>query len=261
MQPVPEELQNGEGFGYVVAFRPLGVTDWIQTVVTSADTPRYVFRNDSIAPFSLYEVKVGVYNNRGEGPFSPVTTVFSAEEGTAGDSSAPTIRRWARALIRGSIATSGVPPPVTEVSRGPQCRTEQQPSPRGVRGPVGGHGRSARNPFVRRPPRVPARARDQHTLTAFFWGKIETFPGKRPSLGFCSCPAAGERDPQCDSAEWTLQACGSAPSSSRWGPPNPTLSRPISASLSRLPQTEMASLENCGSVRESWEATTCGVPW
>ncbi|XP_032989135.1 contactin-3 isoform X4 [Rhinolophus ferrumequinum] len=78
--PVPEELQNGEGFGYVVAFRPLGVTNWIQTVVTSPDTPRYVFRNDSIVPFSLYEVKVGVYNNKGEGPFSPVTTVFSAEE-------------------------------------------------------------------------------------------------------------------------------------------------------------------------------------
>uniref|UniRef100_A0A4X1V952 Contactin 3 n=1 Tax=Sus scrofa TaxID=9823 RepID=A0A4X1V952_PIG len=78
--PVPEELQNGEGFGYVVAFRPLGVTNWIQTVVTSPDTPRYVFRNDSILPFSLYEVKVGVYNNKGEGPFSPVTAVFSAEE-------------------------------------------------------------------------------------------------------------------------------------------------------------------------------------
>ncbi|XP_016057938.1 PREDICTED: contactin-3 [Miniopterus natalensis] len=78
--PVPEELQNGEGFGYVVAFRPLGVTTWIQTVVTSPDAPRYVFRNESIVPFSLYEVKVGVYNNKGEGPFSPVTTVFSAEE-------------------------------------------------------------------------------------------------------------------------------------------------------------------------------------
>ncbi|KAF4024061.1 hypothetical protein G4228_015943 [Cervus hanglu yarkandensis] len=78
--PIPEELQNGEGFGYVVAFRPLGVTNWIQTVVTSPDTPRYVFRNESILPFSLYEVKVGVYNNKGEGPFSPVTTVFSAEE-------------------------------------------------------------------------------------------------------------------------------------------------------------------------------------
>ncbi|XP_062970086.1 contactin-3 [Cynocephalus volans] len=78
--PVPEELQNGEGFGYVVAFRPLGVTNWIQTVVTSPDSPRYVFRNESIVPFSPYEVKVGVYNNKGEGPFSPVTTVFSAEE-------------------------------------------------------------------------------------------------------------------------------------------------------------------------------------
>lgn len=50
-------------------------------MVTSPDTPRYVFRNESILPFSLYEVKVGVYNNKGEGPFSPVTTVFSAEEG------------------------------------------------------------------------------------------------------------------------------------------------------------------------------------
>ncbi|XP_076697449.2 contactin-3-like [Callospermophilus lateralis] len=81
-KPVPEELQNGEGFGYVVDFRPLGVTNWLQTVVTSPDTPRYVFRNESIMPFSPDEVKVGVYNNRGEGPFSPVTTVFSAEEET-----------------------------------------------------------------------------------------------------------------------------------------------------------------------------------
>uniref|UniRef100_A0A803SZR0 Contactin-3 n=1 Tax=Anolis carolinensis TaxID=28377 RepID=A0A803SZR0_ANOCA len=78
--PVPEELQNGEGFGYVVAFRPLGVSTWIQTVVTSPDTPRYVFRNESILPFSPYEVKVGVYNNKGEGPFSSVATVYSAEE-------------------------------------------------------------------------------------------------------------------------------------------------------------------------------------
>ncbi|NXG96828.1 CNTN3 protein, partial [Loxia leucoptera] len=74
--PVPEELQNGEGFGYVVAFRPSGTTTWIQTVVTSPDTPRYVFRNESILPFSPYEVKVGVYNNKGEGPFSAVATVY-----------------------------------------------------------------------------------------------------------------------------------------------------------------------------------------
>ncbi|XP_043933930.1 contactin-3-like [Protopterus annectens] len=79
-EPVPEELQNGEGFGYVVAFRPLGTTTWIQTVVTSPDASKYVFRNESIQPFSPFEVKVGVYNNKGEGPFSSITTVNSAEE-------------------------------------------------------------------------------------------------------------------------------------------------------------------------------------
>uniref|UniRef100_A0A4W3HDB8 Contactin 4 n=1 Tax=Callorhinchus milii TaxID=7868 RepID=A0A4W3HDB8_CALMI len=82
-EPVPEELQNGEGFGYVVAFRPLATTSWMKAAVTSADTSKYVFRNESVAPFSPYEVKVGVYNNKGEGPYSPVITVFSAEEGNA----------------------------------------------------------------------------------------------------------------------------------------------------------------------------------
>lgn len=81
LQPVPEELQSGPGFGYVVAFRPLGAPGWMQAAVTSPDASRYVFKNESIPPFSPYQVKVGVYNNMGEGPFSPVTTIYSAEEG------------------------------------------------------------------------------------------------------------------------------------------------------------------------------------
>uniref|UniRef100_H3AWY2 Contactin 4 n=1 Tax=Latimeria chalumnae TaxID=7897 RepID=H3AWY2_LATCH len=79
-EPVPEELQNGGGFGYVVAFRPSGTSNWMQAVVASPDTSRYVFRNESIPSFSPYEVKVGVYNNKGEGPFSLMTLVHSAEE-------------------------------------------------------------------------------------------------------------------------------------------------------------------------------------
>ncbi|XP_036959899.1 contactin-4 isoform X1 [Acanthopagrus latus] len=79
-EPVPEELQSGPGFGYVVAFRPLGAPGWMQAAVTSQDASRYVFKNESIPPFSPYQVKVGVYNNKGEGPFSPVTTIYSAEE-------------------------------------------------------------------------------------------------------------------------------------------------------------------------------------
>uniref|UniRef100_A0A8C4IK83 Contactin 3a, tandem duplicate 1 n=1 Tax=Dicentrarchus labrax TaxID=13489 RepID=A0A8C4IK83_DICLA len=79
-EPVPEELQSGPGFGYVVAFRPLGSQGWMQAAVTSPDSSRYVFRNDSLPPFTPYQVKVGVYNNKGEGPFSQVTTIYSAEE-------------------------------------------------------------------------------------------------------------------------------------------------------------------------------------
>ncbi|XP_061779965.1 contactin-4-like [Nerophis lumbriciformis] len=79
-EPVPEELQNGPGFGYVVAFRPLGATGWMQAAVPSADTSRYVFKNESIQPFSPFHVKVGVYNNEGEGPFGTVAAIYSAEE-------------------------------------------------------------------------------------------------------------------------------------------------------------------------------------
>uniref|UniRef100_A0A3B5LMB9 Contactin 4 n=1 Tax=Xiphophorus couchianus TaxID=32473 RepID=A0A3B5LMB9_9TELE len=82
-EPVPEELQNGPGFGYVVAFRPHGATGWMQAAVPSPEASRYVFKNESIQPFSPFHVKVGVYNNEGESPFGPVTTIYSAEEGGA----------------------------------------------------------------------------------------------------------------------------------------------------------------------------------
>uniref|UniRef100_A0AAY4D3L5 Contactin 4 n=1 Tax=Denticeps clupeoides TaxID=299321 RepID=A0AAY4D3L5_9TELE len=79
-EPVPEELQNGGGFGYVVAFRPYNATGWMQAAVPSAEVSRYVFKNDTIQPFTPFQVKVGVYNNKGEGPFGPAVTVYSAEE-------------------------------------------------------------------------------------------------------------------------------------------------------------------------------------
>uniref|UniRef100_A0A673C4D5 Contactin 4 n=1 Tax=Sphaeramia orbicularis TaxID=375764 RepID=A0A673C4D5_9TELE len=80
-EPVPEEQQSGDDFGYVVAFRTLGSSTWIQTVLASPDASRYIYRNESIAPLSQFEVKVGVYNGVGEGPFSRVVRVLSADEG------------------------------------------------------------------------------------------------------------------------------------------------------------------------------------
>ncbi|NXF65609.1 CNTN4 protein, partial [Ciccaba nigrolineata] len=105
-QTVPEELQNGGGFGYVVAFRPYGTVSWMQTVVASPDAARYVFRNETLPPFSPYEVKVGVYNNKGEGSFSPVTVVYSAEEEPA---RAPTTV-LARSLSASDVEVSWAPP-------------------------------------------------------------------------------------------------------------------------------------------------------
>lgn len=73
----------------MVAFRPSGTAIWMLTVLASADACRYVFRNESVRPFSPFEVKVGVFNNRGEGPFSAPTVVYSAEEGRACAAMAP----------------------------------------------------------------------------------------------------------------------------------------------------------------------------
>uniref|UniRef100_A0A8C6NPL7 Contactin 3b n=1 Tax=Nothobranchius furzeri TaxID=105023 RepID=A0A8C6NPL7_NOTFU len=79
-EPLPEELQNGEDFGYIVALRPVGTVTWTRAIISTPGASRYVFRNDTIQPFSPFDIKVGAYNKRGEGPFSSIATVFSAEE-------------------------------------------------------------------------------------------------------------------------------------------------------------------------------------
>uniref|UniRef100_A0A3Q2Z317 Contactin-3-like n=1 Tax=Hippocampus comes TaxID=109280 RepID=A0A3Q2Z317_HIPCM len=80
-EPVPEELQNGESFGYIIAFRAFGEVSWTHVATSAPGASRYVYRNESIAPFSPFHVKVGTYNSKGQGPFSPVVTIYSAEIG------------------------------------------------------------------------------------------------------------------------------------------------------------------------------------
>ncbi|NWU27495.1 CNTN6 protein, partial [Dyaphorophyia castanea] len=79
-EPVSEELQNGEGFGYIVMFRPLGSASWTKAAVASVESSKYVYRNESITPLSPFEVKVGVYNNEGEGTLSSISIVYSGED-------------------------------------------------------------------------------------------------------------------------------------------------------------------------------------
>ncbi|MED6275990.1 hypothetical protein CHARACLAT_032356, partial [Characodon lateralis] len=79
-EPLSEELQNGEGFGYIIAFRSVGMVKWTRAIISTPGVSRYVLRNDTIRPFSPFDVKVAAFNNRGEGPFSSITTVYSAED-------------------------------------------------------------------------------------------------------------------------------------------------------------------------------------
>ncbi|OCT93246.1 contactin-5 isoform X1 [Xenopus laevis] len=78
-EPVSEEFQNGEGFGYIVAFRPNNTRGWKEKMVTSSDASKFIYRDESTPPLTPFEVKVGVYNNKGDGPFSDIVFICSAE--------------------------------------------------------------------------------------------------------------------------------------------------------------------------------------
>ncbi|XP_051803974.1 contactin-2 [Acanthochromis polyacanthus] len=77
--PMAREYQNGDGFGYILAFRKKD-TSWTEVRIPHVESSRYVYYNDSLTPYSPFEVKIKAYNRRGEGPFSQIAVVHSAEE-------------------------------------------------------------------------------------------------------------------------------------------------------------------------------------
>ncbi|XP_056622405.1 contactin-5 isoform X4 [Triplophysa dalaica] len=105
-EPVSEEFQNGEGFGYIVAFRANGTRGWKEKMVTSADSTTYKYRDETFPPLTPFEVRVGVYNNKGDGPFSGVVTVFSAE----GEPREPPSELQAFAISSSEIKVTWKPP-------------------------------------------------------------------------------------------------------------------------------------------------------
>lgn len=83
-QPMQREYQNGDGFGYRLSFRKEGTQVWKTASVPHAESLHYVYRNESIAPYTPFEVKIKAFNRKGEGPESLVSIVHSAEEGRLG---------------------------------------------------------------------------------------------------------------------------------------------------------------------------------
>lgn len=79
------EYQNGDGFGYLLSFRRQGSSSWQTARVPGADTQYFVYSNDSIHPYTPFEVKIRSYNRQGDGPESLTAVVYSAEEGRLWD--------------------------------------------------------------------------------------------------------------------------------------------------------------------------------
>ncbi|XP_050978992.1 contactin-2 [Labeo rohita] len=78
--PMAREYQNGDGFGYILAFRKQGVPTWTVVRVPHVESSRYVYSNESLSAYCPFEVRIKAYNKKGEGPFSQIAVVHSAEE-------------------------------------------------------------------------------------------------------------------------------------------------------------------------------------
>ncbi|KAG9352784.1 hypothetical protein JZ751_017360, partial [Albula glossodonta] len=78
--PMAREYQNGDGFGYILAFRKQNTPTWTVVKVPNVESSRFVYSNESLFPYSPFEVKIKAYNRKGEGPFSQVALIHSAEE-------------------------------------------------------------------------------------------------------------------------------------------------------------------------------------
>ncbi|XP_053725357.1 contactin-2 isoform X1 [Synchiropus splendidus] len=78
--PMAREYQNGDGFGYVLEFRRKQESSWSAVRIPHVESCRFVYHNATLTPYTPFEVKIKAYNQRGEGPFSQVAVVHSAEE-------------------------------------------------------------------------------------------------------------------------------------------------------------------------------------
>ncbi|KAJ7329753.1 hypothetical protein JRQ81_015927 [Phrynocephalus forsythii] len=78
--PLPREYHFGNNFGYVVSFKSFDQKDWKRVTVPHADASRYVHKDEAMPPSSKYQVRVGAFNNKGEGPFSLTAIIFSAQD-------------------------------------------------------------------------------------------------------------------------------------------------------------------------------------
>ncbi|XP_068125686.1 contactin-2 [Hyperolius riggenbachi] len=79
-KPLDRKYQYGDGFGYIIAFKRQPEDTWQTVTVPGGQAHYFIYRNESIAAYTPFDVKIKAFNRKGEGPYSLQTTVYSAEE-------------------------------------------------------------------------------------------------------------------------------------------------------------------------------------
>ncbi|EHB08407.1 Contactin-1 [Heterocephalus glaber] len=78
--PLSREYHYGNNFGYIVAFKPFDGDEWKKVTVTNPDTGRYVHKDETMSPSTAFQVKVKAFNNKGDGPYSLIAVIYSAQD-------------------------------------------------------------------------------------------------------------------------------------------------------------------------------------
>ncbi|CAJ0928570.1 unnamed protein product [Ranitomeya imitator] len=79
-KPLERQYQHGDGFGYIIAFKRTTEESWQTVKILGAQSEHFVYRNESIAAYTPFNVTIKAFNQKGEGPESLKTIVYSAEE-------------------------------------------------------------------------------------------------------------------------------------------------------------------------------------
>ncbi|XP_042267898.1 contactin-1a-like isoform X2 [Thunnus maccoyii] len=78
--PVQQRYYYGPNFGYIVAFKPSDGNEWRKVTVADPQARRYVHKDSSIPPSTEFQVKVKAFNRKGEGPYSLMALIYSAQD-------------------------------------------------------------------------------------------------------------------------------------------------------------------------------------
>uniref|UniRef100_A0A674F8F6 Contactin 1 n=1 Tax=Salmo trutta TaxID=8032 RepID=A0A674F8F6_SALTR len=78
--PVQPQYYYGRNFGYIIAFKPHDVYDWMKVTVVDPEAKHYVHKDSSIPASTEFQVKVKAFNIKGEGPYSLTAVIYSAQD-------------------------------------------------------------------------------------------------------------------------------------------------------------------------------------